>query len=103
MEEQDNEIVKFLTKKIEWDAITFFSFFLIIIALGLITYFIGINKIGKCTSQPFEFGIQQLKQNTDAEMITGSITLIKKGTSKTVFFGDEIPFDYNSTNFTIEK
>jgi hypothetical protein len=73
---------------------------ILVIAVGfIVSYYFILIKIDSCTSDPFGYGVNILKENYHVDLVYGSVTLnnIKTGQISSIKFGDIN--DSTSSNF----
>ena len=97
--------------KINFKLIEIFAYCIILISGFIVSYHLIVNEINSCTSNPGNYLIENIKKNSNAENVYGTITLSKSKPPaiSTFYFGDEKDIDdkiskfINQTNFTIKK
>ena len=75
--------------KIKNDWITFIAFLLIIAAMFLIAYYNYVNNVNECTSDPLKYGVEKIRDNYDADFVSGRMQYTIDGLSTSWDFGDE--------------
>ena len=72
------------------DLLLYLGFLLIVISLNILLYQSYLNKEGTCNADPIKFGVEQIKENYDAEYVYGHITILTDEKKKSWDFGDFI-------------
>jgi len=71
------------------DWLLLIGFFLILISLCVFLSYYILYNINSCTTDPLKYATNKIKENTDADYITGSISIFKEGTKgEIVYFGE---------------
>jgi len=71
------------------DFLLLIGFFLILISLIIFLSYYVIYNINSCTRDPLKYAVERIKKNTNADFITGSISINKyNGGGYIVFFGE---------------
>jgi hypothetical protein len=66
----------------------FVGFLLIIAAMFSFGYYFILTNINECTRDPIKYGVEQIRENNDAESVYGSITFTTSDNIKRWDFGD---------------
>lgn len=75
-------------KKFDW--IKAVCWILIISSIAYIFYYYYLEKVDVCTSDPLKFGINKIKDSTNAEIISGHLRVVNSyGNVIDHYFGDE--------------
>lgn len=104
MEEKEFDVATLLTSKPKIDRFSLIIFFLMICAVIAVAYFIVLEKVNSCTSDPIGYGVEKIKENTDADYVYGSLSIRNKDSNAMIIpFGDEIEFNYTYQNISLIK
>lgn len=77
-------------KRNDW--LIYISFLLFIGAALIFTFYAITTEVIECTSDPIRYGVEQIRENYDAEFVSGSITISTGMQTQSWNFGDEEEF-----------
>jgi hypothetical protein len=79
------------------DLLLYISFLLIIGSIIIFAYYSYVDKVNECTSDPIRYGVEEIRENYNADHVSGTMTVNINGSFKVWAFGDDNSLDYLST------